>query len=144
MLDHYGNLVGVVSLIKYGEDNDALSYIVPENILEESIETILKSKKQTKADLHMDLVTYDKLSAEEKENVLLSDVEYSDLIIRDVTGYTESVAVPVYSRLVSVDGIEIKSLNHLVDVLYDYKQGDVVTIGVQIESGSIIKINIKL
>lgn len=144
VLDHYGNLVGVVSFIKHGEDNDALSYIVPEDVLDVAVNDILKTRKATKADLHIEFGVYENLSLEVKEQVMLSNVEPTDVIIKKVTGYAESVQVPVYSKIISVDGIEILSLNHLVDVLYEYKQGDVVKLEVEVETGVPQKFNIKL
>ena len=144
VLDYYGNLIGVVAHIKHGEDNDALSYVVPEDVLKDAIDDILKTQKPSKADLHIEFGLYENLSLEVKEQVMLSDVESTDIIIKKVTGYAESVQVPVYSRVVSVDGTKVTSLNHLVDLLYDYKQGDVVKLEVESETGTTSKFNIKL
>ena len=62
----------------------------------------------------------------------IQGLKSTDLIITKVTGFSQSAGVAIRSRLVSVNGIEIKDKASLVDVLYGFESGDSIDIVVQV------------
>ena len=132
VLDYYGNVVGVVSYVPYKNNNNIISYVSPIEQVDRAMDNVLKNNKHARADLHIEVQEYKDMLPSLKAVMNIQGLKSTDLIITKVTGFSQSAGVAIRSRLVSVNGIEIKDKASLVDVLYGFKSGDSIDIVVQV------------
>lgn len=134
VLDYYGNVVGVVSYVPYKDNNNVLSYVSTIEQVDRAIDNVLKNNKYARADLHIDVKEYKDLSASVKETIEIDNVQSDDLIITKVTGFAQGAGVPVNSRIVSIDDVEVRDKKDLIEILYTYNSGDSIELMVEISS----------
>ena len=132
VLDYYGHIVGVVSHVNYMDNNNVFSYVSTIEQVDRAINNVLKNNKYARGDLHVDTKEYYMLPSNIKETIEIADIKSSDVIISSVTGYSQSVGVPVNCKIVSLGGVDIKDKNHLVELMYGYDSGDSVVLKVQV------------
>jgi S1-C subfamily serine protease len=66
--------------------------------------------------------------------IILDDIKFNDVIVSAVTGYAQSIGVPVNSKVIALDGVVIEDKNHLVELMYGYDSGDSATLKVQVSN----------
>ena len=130
--DYYGNVDGVVSYVPYKNNNKIISYVRPNEQEDRAMDNVLKNNKHARADLHIEVQEYKDMLPSLKAVMNIQGLKSTDLIITKVTGFSQSAGVAIRSRLVSVNGIEIKDKASLVDVLYGFESGDSIDIVVQV------------
>ena len=132
VLDYYGHVVGVVSYVNYKDNNNVFSYVSTIEQVDRAINNVLKNNKYARGDLHIEIKEYSVLSSSIKETIEIDDIKFNDVIVSAVTGYAQSIGVPVNSKVIALDGVVIEDKNHLVELMYGYDFGDSATLKVQV------------
>ena len=135
VLDYYGNVIGVVSYVPYDDNNNVLSYVSPIEQVDRAVDNVLKNNRYLRADLHVEIKEYKKLSKDIRESIDIENIKNSDVIITKVTGYAQGAGIPLNSKVISINDEIVNNKSELIDVLYKYNSGDSVELMVEVSSG---------